>query len=97
LNVPKRFLVLRLTVTVEAITAINGAIAARLEGHLRGYAAAIANHFVHLPLTAAGVLRCTTSRAAGGATAGLILKAFVSKELLLAGREHEFLTAIPTG
>ena len=75
-------LVLALAIALKAITAVHGAIATRLEGHLGGGAAAVADHFIHLPLPAAGVLAVTAGTAAGGATAGLILESLVSKELL---------------
>ena len=79
------FLVLVLAIPVKAIAAVHGAITAGLERHLSGYAATVANDFVHLPFATAGVLGVTAGRAATGATAGLVLEAFVSKELLLTG------------
>jgi len=90
-----QFLVLRLTVALKALAAIYGAIATGLERHLRGYTAAIANNFVHLPFSTVRVLRRAASGAACGAAAGLILKSLVSKKLLFAGREQEFLSTVP--
>jgi hypothetical protein len=97
LDSPVYFSVLGLTIPVEAFAAVHRAIAAGLERHLRGYAATVADHFVHLAIAAVGVLRGAARGAACGATAGLVLESFVSKELLLAGREHELLATVPTG
>ena len=88
------FLVLVLTVALEAIAAIYGTIATGLEGHLGGRAAAITNDFEHLTVTTVRVLAVAASATASGATAGLVLEALVSKELLFGRGEYELGTAI---
>ena len=88
-------LVLRLTVALKALTAVYGAISAGLEGYLRGNATAVTNHFVHLTFATVGVLRSAAGGTACRAAAGLILESLISKKLLFAGREQEFLTTVP--
>ena len=77
-----------------AIVAIDWPITARLEGHLGGGAAFIANHGEHLALATALVAAVGT---AGGAAAGLVLEAFFSVEGLLGCGEGEFGAALAAG
>ena len=88
-------LIAGLTVRFEAVTAVYGTIAAGLEGNLGVAAATIADNVKHLTLGAVNVLivLLTASRAASGATAGLILEALVGEELLLGSGEHELIAA----
>ena len=88
-------LVAALTLRLEACAAVNRTVTAGLERHLSGLAAAIADHIVHLALATVGATigltaGCTASRA----TAGLILEALVSIELLLGSGENEFCAAL---
>jgi len=84
------FLVLAaLAITLEAVAAINGTIATGLERHLGSRATTVADHFIHLTLATAGVLSRTTRRPASGATGGVVLKALIREELLLACGEYE--------
>ena len=85
-----------LTLGFEALTAVHGPVSAGLEGNLRGTAAAVADHFEHLPGAVSAVLG-TTGSAAGGAAAGLILEALLGEESLLAGGEDEFVAAVTAG
>jgi hypothetical protein len=64
---------------------------------LRSSTATVADDFVHLTLATARILSGTTGSTASRATAGLVLKALVREELLLAGREHEFTATVATG
>ena len=88
-------LIAGLTVRFEAVTAVYGTIAAGLEGNLGVAAATNAHNVKHLTLGAVYVLivLLTASRAASGATAGLILEALVGEELLLGSGEHELIAA----
>ena len=88
--------ILILTLGLEALTAVDGAISAGLEGHLGGAAAAVANHFVHLALTAVATV-LTAGGAAGGAAAGLVLEALFGVERLFGSSEHEFVAALTAG
>jgi len=85
-----KLLVLALAVTLEAVTAVNGAIAARLERYLRGGAASVTNDFVHLPFAAIGVLAVAPGTTARGAAAWLVLEALVGEKLLFGGRKDKF-------
>jgi hypothetical protein len=84
------------TILGEAFTAVHGPISAGLEGHLGGAAAAVADHFVHLALTAVAAV-LTTGGAAGGAAAGLVLEALLGVESLFGSGEHEFIAAFTAG
>ena len=86
-----------LTLGFEALAAVHGTISAGLEGDLSLTAAAIADHGVHLAGAIAVAVLSPTGSAAGGAAAGLILEALLSKELLLAGGEHELIAAVTAG
>ena len=85
-----------LTLLIEASAAVDRTVSAGLEGNLGVAAAAIADNVKHLTLGAVYVLvvLLTTSRAASGATAGLILEALVSIELLLGSGENELSVAL---
>ena len=86
-----------LTLCFEALAAIDGTISAGLEGHLGLTAAAVADHGEHLPGGTAVAVLGTTCSAASRSAARLILEALLSKELLLAGRENEFVAAVTAG
>ena len=81
----------------EAITAVHGLIAARLEGNLSLLAAISADRREHLALRAGGstILRAER-RTALRATARLVLEALLSIERLLRRAEDELLVAIAT-
>lgn len=88
-------LIAALTIGLEAGAAIDRTVSAGLERNLSGLAAAIADHIIHLALATIGAtIRLTTSRAASGAAAGLILEALVSIKLLFRRGEHEFCAAL---
>ena len=87
-------LVLALTLTIEAITAIYRAIATWLERNLCRYAAAVADYFVHLTITTASATTLTALCAASGATAWLVLKAFLGIEILFRCGKYEFCAAL---
>src|SRR5438552_12601636 len=87
---------------LEAVAAVHGLVAARLERHFGRSAAAAARRPEHLALAAAVVARAAAAAAFGrftggpaiGATARLVLEAFLSVEFLLAGSERKLLTAV---
>ena len=81
----------------EAIAAVHGTIATGLEGNLGGAAAAVADHFVHLTGSSVAAVLGTTSSAASGAAAGLVLEALLGEESLLGSRENEFVAAVTAG
>ena len=84
-----------LTLLLEASTAVNRTITAGLERNLSVLTAAIADHVEHLTLaTGSAAVLCTASCAARGATAGLILEALISVELLLRSGENELGAAL---
>ncbi len=89
-------LIAALTVRIEALTAEYGTISAGLERNLSGTAAAIADHVIHLTLATVVVLAIglTTGCTASRATAGLVLEALVSIELLLGSGEYELVAAL---
>jgi len=88
-------LVAALTVCLEACAAIYRAISAGLERNLSVLAAAVTDYIVHLTLaTICAAIGLTTSCTACGATAGLILEALVSIELLLRSGKNEFCVAL---
>ena len=87
---------------LEAVSAVDGLVAAGLERHFCRASAAAAGRAEHLPLTAAvetrpaaaaALLRFTRSPAIR-ATARLVLKTLLGIELLLAGGEGELLSTI---
>ena len=85
---------------VIAITAIHGPVAAGLERHLGGAAAAVANYFIHLAVAGAPVVAAITVALVGpaaGAAGGLILKALLSEESLFRGGEYEFGATVTAG
>ena len=86
-----------LALCFEAVAAVHGTISAGLEGNLGFASAAIADHGEHLPGSTTVAVLGTTGRAAGGAAAGLVLEALLSKEFLLTGRENELIAAVTTG
>ena len=81
---------------LRSLTAVHGPVSAGLEGNLRGAAAAVADHFVHLARAIAAILS-TAGGAAGGAAAGLVLEALLREKFLFAGRENEFVAALTAG
>ena len=88
-----------LALTLEALTAVDRPVSAGLEGHLRGAAAAVADHFVHLTLAAG--LSVAAVGAAGSAArraaAGLVLEALAGIEFLFGSAEGEFGAALAAG
>ena len=86
-----------LALRFEALTAVDGTISTGLERNLGLAAAAVADHGVHLAGGTAIAVLGTTGSAAGRAAARLILEALLSEELLLAGRENEFVAAVTAG
>jgi len=82
-------LILALALTVEAITAIHRTIAPRLERNLCCRPAAIADHFVHLAVTATAAAIGTALRTAARATTGLILEPLLRVEILLRSGKYE--------
>ena len=85
---------------VIAITAIDGLVAAGLERHLSGAAAAVANYIIHLAVAGTPAVTAITVALvgpAGGAAGRLILKAFFSEESLFRGGEYEFGAAVTAG
>src|SRR5437762_551899 len=76
----------RLRACVEAIAAVNGLGAGRFEGNLSGYATGGADHFMHIPRTAATRF---SDGAAVGAARRVVLEALTCVELLLARTEAE--------
>ena len=65
-----------LTVGFEAGAAVDRTIPAGLEGNLRGLAAAVADHIVHLTLATGAAIVLATGGTAGRATAGSFWKPF---------------------
>lgn len=93
-------LVAALLLGLEARAAVHRAISAGLERNLRGLAAAVADHIVHLTIAATGAAAAvglTTLSAARRATTGLILEALVGVELLLGRGEYELCAALAAG
>jgi hypothetical protein len=82
---------LSLSLTSEALAAVNRTIGLGLEGNLCLTTAACAGSSEELTGTTAGVL---TSVAAGLAALGLILEAALCVELLLTGGEYELVAAL---
>ena len=85
-----------LTNLVVALRAVNRTITAGLEGNLGGTAALCAGYVEHLALATglSVVIVVAASCTASGATAGLVLEALVSIELLLGSGENEFCAAL---
>ena len=83
-------LILALTLTVEAVAAIHRTVAPRLERNLRRCPAAIADHFVHLALSATAATARTALRTAARTTARLVLETLLSVKLLLRSGKYEF-------
>ena len=94
---PGLLLLLLIAELGEALAAVHGPIPTGLEGHLRGAAAAVADHFIHLALATVAAVVGTTGSTAGGAAAGLILEALFGVESLFGSGEGEFLTAFTAG
>jgi len=88
-------LIAALALTVEAIPAEHGAVAARLEGNLCGNAAIVAYDFIHLALATVDAIIPARSTAAG-ATAWLVLETFFGVECLLRSRKNKFRAAFAT-
>ena len=86
-----------LTLRFEALTAVHGTISAGLERNLGFAAATVTDHSVHLAGSTAIAVLCTAGSTAGRAPAGLVLKAFLRKKFLFAGRENEFVAAFTAG
>jgi hypothetical protein len=86
-----------LTLGFEALTAVDGPISTGLEGHLRLATATVTNDGEHLPGGTTVAILGAARSTAGRATARLILEALLSEELLLAGRENEFVAAVTAG
>jgi hypothetical protein len=94
---------------LEAVAAINRAVAARLEGYLRGATTVGAHGVKHLALAAlvsaaattaaataiaTAAVRCLAGSAAIGATRGGIVQSTACVEFLLTGGEGEILSTI---
>jgi hypothetical protein len=79
-----------MTMSLEAIAAVNRTAFGGLEGHLRGATALIANDFIHLTGATGGA----TIGAASGAASGLVLETFLGEESLLISGEDELLTTL---
>ena len=83
---------------LEAVTAIDGLVAAGLEGNLGGTAASIAYGAVHLTGGASPVIASAAGialvGAAGGAAARLVGEAFFREESLFRSGEGEFCAAV---
>ena len=83
-----------LTLRIKAGTAVDRAVSAGLERNLRGLAAAVANHFIHLTLAAIAAVGLTTGCATCRATARLVLEALIGIELLFRSGENELRAAL---
>ena len=84
-----------LALGLEAGAAVDRAVTAGLERNLGRLAAAVADHVIHLTLATVGAaVGSAARRTASRATAGLVLEALVSIELLLRSGEHEFRAAL---
>jgi hypothetical protein len=98
------------TLLLEAVRAIHGAVAARLEGYLRGTATVGAHRVKHLALAAAitaaaaittaaiaaSAVRGLAGRAAFGAARGSVHQATAGIKLLLTCGEGEVLSTVAT-
>ena len=97
-EIPEVFLLIlvaALTLRLKACAAVNRTVTAGLEGNLSGLATTIADNVIHLTLATVGAtILLATSCTACRATAGLILEALVSVELLLGSGEHELIAAL---
>ena len=80
----------------EAIAAVHGLIAARLEGNLSLLAAVSADRSEHLTLRTGIAILSAERGAAVRAAARLVLEALLSIERLLRRAEDELLVAIAT-
>lgn len=78
----------------EAIAAIHGLVAARLEGNLSLLAAVSADRSEHLALRAGGAILSTERSTALRAAARLVLEALLRIERLLRGAEDELLVTV---
>ena len=94
INKSHPLLVARLTMISEAVAAVHGLVAARLEGNLSLLAAISANRGVHLTLRTSVAILSAERRTALRAAARLILEAFLRIESLLGSSEHEFFAAV---
>ena len=81
------------TMFAEAVTAINGAVILRFEGHFGFLAAVRADDGKHLPLFAAFAVALTFV-AAVAATHRLVFEALFGVEFLFARAEDEFFSAV---
>ena len=80
----------------EAVAAVHGLIAARLEGNLSLLAAVSADRGEHLTLRASVAVLSAESRTALRATARLVLEALLRIERLLRSAEDELLVTVAT-
>ena len=78
----------------EALTAINRAVAARLEGDPAGFSALGADRLKHLALGIAAARISFSGIAAGLAALRLVGESFFGVEFLLAGSELKFVSAV---
>ena len=78
----------------EAVAAVDGLVATRLEGNLRLLAAVGADRGEHLALRAGIAILRTERSTALRAAARLVLEALLRVESLLGSTEDEFLAAI---
>lgn len=78
----------------EALTAINRAVAARLEGNPAGFSALGADRLKHLALGISAARISFSGIAAGFAALRLVGESFFGVEFLLAGSELEFVSAV---
>ena len=83
-----------LTLRVEAGAAIDRTVSAGLERNLGGLSATVADHIVHLALSASTAVVRAAGGTASGAATGLILEALVGIELLFRSGENKFRAAL---
>jgi hypothetical protein len=79
---------------LEALAAVDGTVVVRLEGNLALLAAVGADSVEHLTGGSLLTALCLAGIAAITASLGLVGKALLGVELLLAGGENEFASAI---
>ena len=82
-----------LTVSGEALAAVDGTVALGDEGNGRGRAAGGTGRLIHLAGSGSAVR--LAGRTAFLATGGLVLEALLGVEGLFTGGKHKFLAAIP--
>ena len=78
----------------EAIAAVHGLVAARLEGNLSLLATVGADRSVHLALRAGIAILSAERRTALRAAARLVLEALLRIESLLGSSKHKFFAAV---